>query len=201
MQYKQRSHGWCTTRPNNRGRHIKHSELAAILPSWYTFNFPHQMPNFSNNNILIKNPFLKSKYLDHTEVVSVFCIKIIKSYFWKLALKLNQSNFVTILSTLYAGLNQVHFKYTRKIYIRELLQYIFFSLNFCSCVQMFHKYKFTTCLKLKSQQYFNFQFNICNFIDVNSRKEIDNMKEIRWLLNIKTQDYICFHALTTTNFI
>lgn len=54
LQYKQRSHGWCTTRPNNRGRHIKHSELAAILPSWYTFNFPHQMPNLSNNNILIK---------------------------------------------------------------------------------------------------------------------------------------------------
>lgn len=136
LQYKQRSHGWCTTRPNNRGRHIKHSELAAILPSWYTFNFPHQMPNFSNNNILIKKPFLKSKYLDHTEVVSVFCIKIIKSYFWKLALKLNQSNFVTILSTLYAGLNQVHFKYTRKIYIRELLQYIFFFkfLFLCSNV-------------------------------------------------------------------
>lgn len=73
---------------------------------------------------------MKSKYLDHTEVVSVFCIKIIKSYFRKLALKLNQSNFVTILSTLYAGLNQVHFKYTGKIYIRELLQYIFFLLIF-----------------------------------------------------------------------
>lgn len=140
---------------------------------------------------------MKSKYLDHTEVVSVFCIKIIKSYFWKLALKLNQSNFVTILSTLYAGLNQVHFKYTRKINIRELLQYIFFSLNFCSCVQIIHKYKFTTCLKLKSQQYFNFQFNICTFIDVNSRKEIDNIKEIRWLLNIKTQ---FMHWLQQTSF-